>query len=550
MSFLQLVRRKMRSSLWKLMLMAGFGGISSFGILVAINAGAQAADKTHELSAWAVALFVISLLLFIKTQVYVTTTVTAEIEGIIHRLRVRLMDDVRRSELLAIERIGQSRIFTAITGDAAALTQASNTMCYSVLGAVVLLFVGTYVAYLSLAAFALSVVIIGAAGTIFHFRSRRLIAERAKAAEQERRLFDRLADFLDGFKEVRLNSARSADLFDDAVAVSRTAANTKIAAQVDTLRQVVSTQAYVYILLGVVVFAAPLFGESMTGGSATKTAAALLFVVGAAFGLVQSIPIFSNANAAADRLEQLDADLHATVSTEPVDETRVAKRFDKIEMRNIMFSYVDRFSEKAFTIGPIDFTLRSGELVFITGGNGSGKSTFLRVFAGLYPPASGEITLDGMPVNDHTRDTYRSLMSAIFFDYHLFQRLYGMPDANPAEVDRLLAQFRLGDKTGLSGGEFRTLDVSGGQRRRLALIVSLLEKRPILLLDEWTAEQDPEFRRKFYDELLPDMMRSGATIVVITHDDRYLDELRLSARRIRMDEGRIVEERSIQSGDG
>jgi putative ATP-binding cassette transporter len=219
-------------------------------------------------------------------------------------------------------------------------------------------------------------------------------------------------------------------------------------------------------------------------------------------------------------------------------------------MRNIVFSYVDRFSEKAFTIGPIDFTLRSGELVFITGGNGSGKSTFLRVLAGLYPPDSGEITLNGMRINDHTRDTYRSLMSGIFFDYHLFQRLYGMSEADPAEVDRLLTLFRLEDKTGLSDGEFRTLDLSGGQRRRLALIVSLLEKRPILLLDEWTAEQDPEFRRKFYDELLPEMMRSGATIVVITHDDRYLDELKLPARRIRMDEGRIVEERSMHNGDG
>ena len=546
MSFLQLVRRETRGSLRKLVFMSGIGGISSAAILAAINTGAQAVDDTHKPSLWAATLFVISLFLYLRTQVYVTTIVTAEIEAIIHRLRVRLMDNVRRSELLAIERMGRSRIFTAITSDAAMLTQASNTLCYTMQGVVVVFFVALYVAYLSLVAFVLSVVILVAAGTIFHYRSRRLVAERAKAAAQERRLFDRLADFLDGFKEVRLNSARSSDLFDDAVAVSRTAANIKIGAQVDTLRQIVSTQAYVYVLLGTVVFVAPLFSETLTGGSIMKTTTALLFVVGASLGLVQSIPIFSNANAAAGRLEQLDADLHATALTEPVDETRVVKRFDKIEMRNVVFSYVDRFSEKAFTIGPIDFTLRSGELVFITGGNGSGKSTFLRVFAGLYPPDSGEITLDGMRINDHTRDTYRSLMSGIFFDYHLFQRLYGMPDANPAEVDRLLAQFRLGDKTGLSGGEFRTLDLSGGQRRRLALIVSLLEKRPILLLDEWTAEQDPEFRRKFYDELLPDMMRSGATIVVITHDDRYLDELRLPARRIRMDEGRIVEERSIQ----
>ena len=214
-----------------------------------------------------------------------------------------------------------------------------------------------------------------------------------------------------------------------------------------------------------------------------------------------------------------------------------------------MFRYVDKFSETAFQIGPIDFTLHSGELVFITGGNGSGKSTILRVLSGLYPPDSGDIMLDGMRVDGSTRDTYRALMSAIFFDYHLFRRLYGIPAMEPGELDRLLAKFRLGDKTGLNAdGEFRTLDLSGGQRRRLALIVSMLEKRPILILDEWTAEQDPEFRRKFYDELLPELMQAGATVVVITHDDRYLDELDMPARRIRMDEGRIVDQRSMQKG--
>ena len=167
------------------------------------------------------------------------------------------------------------------------------------------------------------------------------------------------------------------------------------------------------------------------------------------------------------------------------------------------------------------------------------------MLAGLYPPDSGQIRLNGQQINDETRDKYRSLMSAIFFDYHLFRKLYGIPDPEPAEVDQLLRQFRLDTKTGVTNGEFRTLDLSGGQRRRLALIVSLLEKRPILLLDEWTAEQDPEFRRKFYDELLPDLMRAGATVVVITHDDRYLNELLLPARRIHMDEGRIVEQHSI-----
>ena len=547
MSFLQLVRREMRGSLRKLLFMAAIGGISSAAVLAAINAGAQAAGESENSSLWAIALFLVALTLFIWSQPFVTTTITAEIEAIIHKMRVRLMDAVRRSELLSIDDIGRSRIVAAINSDAGVLTQASNTLVYSMQSVVLIFFISIYVAYLSIAAFIMSVVIVGIAGTVFHLRSRRLALERARAADQERQLFDRMDDFLDGFKEVRLNKARSVALFDDAVEVSRAAANIKIGAQVQTFRQIVSVQSYMYVLLGAVVFAAPRFGESLGGASIPKATTALLFVVGACFGLVQSIPILLNANAAADRLQKLVSDLSATASVLP-DDTRVLTHFGVIEMRNIVFRYVDKFSDTAFHIGPIDFTLRSGELVFITGGNGSGKSTLLRVLAGLYPPDSGEMTLDGMHVNNDTRDSYRSLFSAIFFDYHLFHRLYGIPEPDPVEIGRLLAQFRLDNKTGLSHGEFRTLDLSSGQRRRLALIVSLLERRPILLLDEWTAEQDPEFRRKFYDELLPQLMQAGKTVVVITHDDRYLDELELPARRIRMDEGRVVDQRSMQSG--
>jgi putative ATP-binding cassette transporter len=542
MSFLQLVRREMHGSLPKLLFMSALGGIATAAILAAINAGLQGKS-----SLWAATLFLVALFLFIKTQYYVTITTTAEIEAIIHKIRLRLMDQIRHSELLAIEGIGRSRIFSAITGDTAVLTQASNMLCFTVQGTVLIFFVAIYVAFLSIAAIVTTIVIVSIAGTIFHLKNRRLVAEKQRSAEWERRLFDRLTDFLDGFKEIRLNNARSDDLFDDAVDVSRTAANIKIKSQAETFKLIVTSQISMYVLLGAVVFVAPQFSGELGGAALTKTTTALMFIVGACFGLVQSIPVLVNANAAADRIEQLEIGLRATVSAKPHD-IPIPKRFDQIEMRNIEFRYVDRFSDVSFKIGPIDFDLRSGELVFITGGNGSGKSTFLRVLSGLYPPDAGQITLDGMRIDENTRDTYRNLMSAIFFDYHLFQRLYGIPEPDPGEVDRLLAQFRLGDKTGLTDGQFRTLDLSGGQRRRLALIVSLLEKRPILLLDEWTAEQDPEFRRKFYDELLPDLMKAGATIVVITHDDRYLDELDLPARRIRMDEGRIVEQRSLKRG--
>jgi putative ATP-binding cassette transporter len=534
----------MHGSMPKLLVMSGLGGISNASILAAINTGVQEAGTGQKPGLWAGALFVIALFLFMKTQQFVTITATAEIEAIIHKVRVRIMNQIRRSELLEMERIGRARIVAAVTSDTAILTQASNMLCFTVQGAVLVFFVGFYVAYLSLAAFLLTVFIFAGAATVFHYKSRRLAEQKAESAAWERRLFDRLIDFLDGFKEVRLNRLRSDDLFDDALEVSKTAANIKIRTQAETFKMIVLTQISMYILLGAVVFVAPNLSDTLGGTGLAKATTALLFVVGACFGLVQSIPILLNANAAADRIARLEAALRDIVADEPRDVV-APKSFDRIEMHNIVFSYVDKFSDTVFKIGPIDFSMKSGELVFITGGNGSGKSTFLRVLSGLYPPDSGEVLLDGRPVTNASRDEYRGLMSAIFFDYHLFQKLYGIPEADAAEVDRLLAKFRLTDKTSLTNGEFRTLDLSGGQRRRLALIVSMLEKRPIMILDEWTAEQDPEFRRKFYDELLPEMLQAGATIVVITHDDRYLDELHLTARRIRMDEGRIVEERTL-----
>jgi putative ATP-binding cassette transporter len=287
------------------------------------------------------------------------------------------------------------------------------------------------------------------------------------------------------------------------------------------------------------VFIAPNFGGS-AGSATTKAILALLFVVGACFGLVQSIPMLTSANAATDRIAQLETDLLATAQSADLSVAELPKRFDKIELHNLFFRYFDTSAETAFQVGPVDFTLQSGDLVFITGGNGSGKSTFLKLLAGLYVPESGEIMLDGIRIDDSTREIYRALITAIFVDYHLFLRLYGISDPDPAEVDRLLTQFRLSAKTRLSDGEFRTLDLSGGQRKRLALIVALLEKRPILLLDEWTSDQDPEFRRRFYHELLPALNQAGATIVAVTHDDRYLSELDFPARRLRMDEGRFV----------
>jgi putative pyoverdin transport system ATP-binding/permease protein len=125
---------------------SALGGISTAAILTAINSGAQAADS-GKVSPWSAALFTIALFLFIKTQHYILITATAEIEAIIHKLRLRLMDHVRHSELLPLESIGRGEIVGAITKETATLTQMSNTLAFAAQGAVLISFVAMYVAY-------------------------------------------------------------------------------------------------------------------------------------------------------------------------------------------------------------------------------------------------------------------------------------------------------------------------------------------------------------------------------------------------------------------
>jgi putative pyoverdin transport system ATP-binding/permease protein len=539
MSFFQLVRREMQGSLPRLGFMSALGGISTAAILASVNAGAQSveAGKADILSA---SLFLVALVLFIKTQHYILIVTTAESESIVHRLRVRILDAVRQSELISLDEIGRAEIIAAVTEDTATLTQAANLLAFMVQGTVLIFFVALYVAYLSFIAFVLSVIIIGAASALYHSGNQDRIDGAREAANWERRFFARMSDVLDGFKEIRLNNPRSEELIASVRDVSRQAANVKIHTQGESLRQLVISQSAMYLLLGVIVFIVPAFSSSVSGGSITKNAMAVLFVVGACYGVMQTVAMLAAADAAAQRMEQLEERLRSTIIS-PAGGTQAARPgFSAIELRNVVFHYPDKPAGPGFQVGPLNFTLKSGDLVFVTGGNGSGKSTFLKVLAGLCAPTSGEIALDGMTIDDAATEDYRSLMTAIFSDYHLFHRLFGIAAPARAEVDALLRKLELEHKTTIIDGVFNTLDLSGGERKRLALLVGLLEKRPVLLLDEWAANQDPHYRRRFYQEILPELNGSGLTIVVVTHDENYLDDPKLSARKLRMDEGRFV----------
>lgn len=538
MAFFNLLRHEMGGSFYQLLVMAGLAGLSNAAVLATVNAAAQA-SKNGKPGATLGVLFVASLVLFVVTGRYLLLGAVGQIEALIHRLRLRLIGYVRQSEMLELEEIGRPHIYAAIVEQTDALRQATSSLAFATQGAILIVFVALYIAWMSFTAFALSTAVIGIASAVYFVRSRDLAGRLKATAESNDRLFQRVTDLLDGFKEVRLNSARSADLYEDFVEVSRTAANLRIRTQAETFKRLLLSQTFMYVLLGAVVFVVPAL-STVSEGSLSKTTMAVLFVIGACFGLVQAVPVMQTASVAADGFEKLEARLQAFAAEDAVVAEGVNSTFETIELRDVHFHYQDKQLDKPFQIGPVDFSLRKGDLVYITGGNGSGKSTFLQVLAGLYVPDAGEIAFDGVRVGDDNRNAYRALFAAVFADYHLFDSLYGVPEPAAGEVERQLARFRLTGKTAVTDGEFDTLNLSTGQRKRIALMVSLLEQRPILLLDEWAAEQDPESRRRFYDELLPELHRAGVTIVLVTHDDRYIGRLDQIGRGLRMQDGRFV----------
>jgi putative ATP-binding cassette transporter len=119
----------------------------------------------------------------------------------------------------------------------------------------------------------------------------------------------------------------------------------------------------------------------------------------------------------------------------------------------------------------------------------------------------------------------------------LFGKLYGLRDLDPGQVNALLERMQLDTKTAYVDGRFTSLNLSTGQRKRMGLLIALLEDKPICVFDEWAAEQDPEFRSYFYEELLHQLKEEGKTIIAVSHDDRYFHH---ADKIIKMEYGQLV----------
>ncbi|MCB9528822.1 MAG: ATP-binding cassette domain-containing protein [Myxococcales bacterium] len=289
-----------------------------------------------------------------------------------------------------------------------------------------------------------------------------------------------------------------------------------------------------YLGLGVTLFS-PLVARAVEPAARFEMVTLMFFSMTAVMFLARESSAFFGADAAIARLDALDARL-AAVASAPAPAAAPPARFSRIELSGVRFSYRDGARE-GFTVGPIDLAISPGEAVFITGSNGSGKTTLMKLLTGLYRPDAGFVALDGAPIGERDRERYRGLFTAVFMEHHLFAPAYGLDPVDPARVEALLARFNLDGVVSFEDGRFTPLTLSTGQRKRLAMVVALLEDRPVYVLDEWAAHQDPDLRRDFYERLLPELRAAGKAVIAISHDARFFH---LADRRLHLVDGRLA----------
>ncbi len=406
-------------------------------------------------------------------------------------------------------------------------------------GRVLVVFSLVYILILSPMAFRLTVLLV-AIGVSIHFRNRKeLMGELQRASAAENTFFEGLTHLLDGFKEVKLNTKRSDDLYAHLCDTAQQVATLKTATGQRYADYFIFTQVVFYVLLGTMVFVLPAVSE-VYSEQVTRIAAAILFIIGPLTLTISLIPVLRAANHAVTNITALEAELEAAGELARQKEAGLAQApetFTRIEARDLVFIYRDRSGDASFTLGPMDLAIHQNETLLIVGGNGSGKSTMLKLLTALYYPTSGTISLDGIDIRTLGYRAYRELFAAIYSDYHLFDRLYGLPNIDDSRVISLLQLMQLEKKTRWRDGRFENQELSTGQKKRLALVISLLEDKQIYVFDEWAADQDPSFRQFFYETLLPDLKARGKTLIVATHDDRYFS---VGDRVIKMELGRIV----------
>jgi putative ABC transport system ATP-binding protein len=194
----------------------------------------------------------------------------------------------------------------------------------------------------------------------------------------------------------------------------------------------------------------------------------------------------------------------------------------------------------------VDLTIEPGEFVAVLGPSGSGKSTLLALMAGLDRPTSGEIRIDGTPIQAMSEDALallrRRKIGFVFQSFQLLSNLTARENvllpiellglSNPfARADELLEAVGLADR-----GHHYPSQLSGGEQQRVALARAFAARPPILLADEPTGNLDGATGRRVLELLTELRAREGTTLVLVTHDPAVAA---LAGRQIHLLDGRV-----------
>ncbi|MGB3468121.1 MAG: cyclic peptide export ABC transporter, partial [Cyclobacteriaceae bacterium] len=342
-----------------------------------------------------------------------------------------------------------------------------------------------------------------------------------------------------GFKEISLQKNRKLEYKND-VADSAYEFREKVSiADIRFVDAFLVGESLLVILLGAVAFGMSEIFPSIEFYTVMSFVVILLYLIGPINVILSSVPSLVQLKVSWKRVNKFIDEIPATLELDTT-KTHTQKVVENFQVRDLTFQYKSNNSDRIFGIGPIDMEVKKGEVLFIIGGNGSGKTTLAKLLVGLYEADHGSISIDGKVVDAENLGEY---YSTVFSPTYLFKKLYNIDTENKKqEIDKYLNLLDLQEKVSIKNNEFSTLDLSGGQRKRLALLQCYLEDSPIYMFDEWAADQDPEYRKFFYRTLLPEMKKEGKIVIAITHDDHYFD---VADKVLKMENGKLIEFSSV-----
>ncbi len=447
------------------------------------------------------------------------------------RLRLLLARQILQLPLPRLEELGVNRLYATLTQD---VTSVSNAwIALPILSFHVAILMGGvgYLAWLSIPLLGFVLFWFALGIGIYQWIARRGQALLGTYRTQQDSLFEEFETLLRGTKELQLDQARQESFLTRSLAPTVERLRDL---QYEAFRAWAIGTNWASVLTFIVIGVLLAVGAVWLGTPApvaTSFVIAILFLRAHVGGALGAAPPLAQGNVALAKIAALGL---SDDEPESRPEISVPRAWTALEFRGVEYEYA---GEGHFQLGPLNLVLQPGELIFVTGGNGSGKSTFAKLLTGLYAPSRGEVLLDGKALDDEDRDSYRAYFSAVFTDFFVFDELASHGDAaTDAKAREHIERFDLAGKVDVEEGRLTTTKLSLGERKRLALIAAYLQDRPIIVLDEWAADQDVRFKDIFYREILEDLTKRGKTVIVISHDDRYFGQ---ADRLVRLEDGRL-----------